>query len=464
MLLDFFTMDEKNAKPFYVQLYEQLREAIEQGYLEPGEKMPSIRRLAQDKALSRTTVEMAYQQLAVEGYIFSKPQSGYYIRRANWKEASKARPAPPAAEKGEENLPYDFGTDFIDPRAFDIKLWQRCLREVLREQDAITSYGAHQGEEELRAALAEYSHNVRGVTAAPERIVVGAGTQPLLTLVSPFIRELESAVGIESPGFPQAQQIFSDCGIPFVLLPGDKDGIDMEGLFRSGVRVVYINPSNRLQSGTPIPMGRRTELLEWAQRVNGLILEDDHNGELRYHARPIPALQGIGNGDRVIYIGSFSKVLLPSVRIGYMVLPQKLAERYAVNSKNYNQTASKIEQLALAKFLKEGRLEKQLRRLRKLYADKGEYLIECLQEAFGNSIRITLQETALRVLAEVDNGSTGTQLIQKARREGVRVLPFGREDRTPGRVILGFSGIEREKIFPGVQALFKAWGKGGLPV
>lgn len=454
MLLDFLRLDRQDATPLYLQLYQFLRDAVEQGHIAPGEKLPSVRRLAQDLEISRTTVEAAYQQLCVEGYLGSRPQSGYYVREAR---RSKGEPGPAVIKEQRESpaaYRFNFGTDVVDAGAFETRLWQRYLKEYLHDQAVIASYGEHQGEQALRAALTEYSHSARGVVATEDRVVVGAGTQPLLYLLVGWLRRMGARVAMEQPGFPQAIQVLEDCGLEICLLPGDQDGVSLEALERSGARILYVSPSSRQRTGTPIPMTRRLALLEWARRQNGIILEDDYNGELRYTARPIPALQGLDNSGRVVYLGSFSKLLLPSVRMGYMVLPEDWAEEYRRKARGYNQTASKIEQLALARFIREGHLERQLRRLRKLYAAKGALLLDSLRREFGPGLSAALQEIALRVVVTPGNGWDTPHLVREAAKAGVRVMPFGEGN---GQAALGFAGIRAEEIPAGVKALAGCW-------
>ena len=458
MLLDYLNLNESSEEPLYQQLYRFFCDAISNGQIAAGEHLPSIRRLAEDLNVSRTTVETAYQQLCVEGYMESRPQRGYYalqLTMAPQKSVlAHTRQAAPPVPK----LRYRFSTDSIDRRAFRVELWQKYIREVLSHQEIITAYGNHQGEPELRTALTEYSHSVRGVTSSPEQIVVGAGTQPLLFMLSGMLRRNDRMIGMESPGFAQAEQVFGDCGLEICRLPGDESGIRLDALEESGVRIIYVNPTNRLGSGSPIPMTRRAELIDWANRRGALIIEDDYNGELRYSARPIPAMQSIGNGENVVYLGTFSKVLLPSVRMGYMVLPPSLAAIYHERSAAYNQTASRIEQLALARMIQEGELEKQLRRLRKLYSAKGSLLVSCLQKEFGSKIQITMQETALRIVLCPGAAISAAQLCSLAAQENVLVIPFDEKDGL-GRVMLGFSGIAQEEIPEAVHHLRLAWEK-----
>lgn len=452
MTYDYLQLDKNSAVPLYRQLYLCIRGAVESGHLREGSRLPSVRRLAEDLALSCTTVEAAYQQLCVEGYIRSLPQKGFFVLNAR-REGPEREPAPPIFRRTPmPPVRYDFGSDRVDIGDTDIKIWRRNVRAALNRQDVLASYGDHQGEPELREALSAYSYGARGVVARPEQIVIGAGTQPLLSLFCGLTDSEQTSIAMEEPGFRQAEQVFADFGIPVRKLPCDKDGIRMDALEQSGARFVYVSPSNRVGTGSCIPMSRRMELLNWAARTGGVIVEDDYNGELRYRARPVPAMQGIAGGQGVVYVGSFSKLLLPSVRIGYMVLTPELLERYLPRAVNYNQTASKVEQLALAEYIRSGQMERHLRRLRKLYGAKSEALIRALRRAFGSAAQILLQETPLTVLLDLPTEKSSAELCRLALERSVRVLPT--ED---GRVRLGFAGIPLEDIDGAVNSLKEAW-------
>ncbi|HCA71500.1 MAG TPA: hypothetical protein DEP27_02890 [Ruminococcaceae bacterium] len=450
MTYDYLQLSKTNGQPLYLQLYEQLKNAAQRGSLRPGQKLPSIRRLSEDLGLSRTTIESAYQQLCVEGYIEARPQRGYFVLTGGGKRSTR----PPATVQPIlQKLPrYNFGTDAVDSSCADLKSWRRHIREVLNRPQALVSYGEHQGELPLREALCDYSYGARGVICSADQIVIGAGTQPLLYVLCGLMQGKIGAVAIEEPGFPQAEQIFADCGIEVLRLPGDRSGMQPESLRQSGARVAYVTPSSREGNGSPIPLLRRQELLNWAAETGSLLIEDDYNGELRYRARPIPAMQGMAADSSVVYLGSFSKLLLPSVRVGYMVLPQRLLPLYLARAPHYNQTASKVEQLALADYVKSGQLERQLRRLRKVYAQKSSALMHLLQNAFGKYAQLRLQETPLCITIRFQNSPSPARLAELAAAHDVRVRPGPN-----GQVTLGFAGIPLEDIAPGVQALQAAW-------
>ena len=246
MTYDFLMLNPASDTPLYQQLYESLRRSIERGHLTTNEKLPSIRKLSEDLRLSRTTVEMAYQQLCVEGYVRARPQSGFFVEAGAIRPERSSHLEPPQtivqAERPGPNVRYNFGSDSVDSGCIDIKIWRRHIRDVLTQQEVLTSYGDPQGEPALREALSSYCYGVRGVKASPEQIVVGAGTQPLLYLLCGLLPE--KTVAIDERGFPQAERVFADCGFTVLRLPTDRDGIRMDALEVSGVRAVLVRPSH----------------------------------------------------------------------------------------------------------------------------------------------------------------------------------------------------------------------------
>lgn len=455
MTYDYILLDANSGIPVYQQLYLAIKNAIEAGHLAKGDKLPSIRKLSGDLSLSCTTVESAYQQLCVEGYLDARPQRGYFVL-AEFRKGfeGKKQPQINAVPRNETKIRYDFGTDSVDSANIDLKIWRRHIRDALNRQEVLASYGDPQGEPELRKALASYSYGVRGVVAAPEQIVIGAGTQPLLSILCGLLSGPKRTVAMEEPGFLQAEQVFTDCSIKVVHLPADQSGVCMDALRDSGSKIVFVSPSNHVHTGAGMPMNRRVEILDWAREAEGLIIEDDYNGELRYSARPIPAMQGMDENGNVVYLGSFSKLLLPSVRIAYMVLPPRLAEQYLPRAKRYNQTASKIEQLALSHYVKEGQLERQLRRLRKLYALKSSMLIHALKREFGSTAIPVLQETLLCLTVTLKTEAQSEHICALAAQNGVRVMPVKNDGSC--KILLGFAGIPVQDIEAAVHSLKQA--------
>lgn len=457
MTYDFLEIDRNSKSLLYEQIYCKIKTAIMSGKLCRGDKLPSIRRLSEDLGISRTTVESAYGQLCAEGYAVNKPKRGFFVEADSNPDAAVLTQQSKIFQKATDNFKepakYDFSSSSMDPRYIDIKFWKRCVKDVLDKHYVISSYGSAQGEEILRQALCDYSRSVRNVIADTDRIIVGAGTQTLLSVLLGLCGEYGKDVAIEKGFFPQGEQIFSDFGFTFTQLKADSNGIILDSSVKS--RILFVNSSGSIRGSAPIPINKRLELIRWAERNDAIIIEDDYNGELRYKSKPVPAMQGL-NDSRVVYIGSFSKLLLPSVRISYMVLPEHLSNIYRKRSVNYNQTASKVEQLAFAQYIHSGRLEKQLRKLRKLYSVKSEILLNCLKDKFPKDSIIEVIETALCVRIKLNSPYSMDYLIKAACENGIK-LGKCREKNNLKYFYLCFSGIEEEKIPQAVECLRKAW-------
>jgi GntR family transcriptional regulator/MocR family aminotransferase len=263
---------------------------------------------------------------------------------------------------------YDFTNEFLDKESFDFQLWKKYINKALRYNDVYLSYGSCLGEYILRREIARYIGHSRGVICSPDQVIVGAGVQAVLNILCAVLKPKYDSIVFEEPGFTKGQYVFKDHGFKIVPVSVEDDGINVRHLAGNGGKVVYVSPSHQYPTGSVMSINKRTQLLNWANASNGIIIEDDYDSELRYFGRPIPSLQGLNKGNGIVYLGSFSKIMLPSIRISFMVLPVNLLEETADILNRYNQTSSKIEQVALALFMKEGLLEKHIRKLRKIYA------------------------------------------------------------------------------------------------
>ena len=338
---------EHKKEHLYLEVYHYYRKLIMEERLLPGSKMPSLRKCAQELKLSRTTIENAYLQLAADGYIIARAQSGYYVTDI----ATKQHPV--ILEKHSENMVpclYDFASSGVDRESFRFDLWQRYIKSALRQDNRMLSYGEPQGEKDLREVLSDYIRERRNVICSPDDIVVGAGLQSLLQILCPLIRERKT-VSFPTPSFIQGSTIFEDYG--FDVHYRDKN-----------CDVIYVSPAHMTKWGEIMPVKRRLELIHHAEANNHLIIEDDFENEFVYLQKPTPSLFGLAGGENVVYIGSFSRLLLPSIRVSFMVLPSSLRELYAPKASFYNQTASKAEQIALCQFIRDGHLVSQTRKLR----------------------------------------------------------------------------------------------------
>lgn len=442
----------KGDGPLYRQLAGYLEREIEQQHLLPGEFLPSIRRLNRDLKISRTTAEAAYQLLIDAGLLDNLPNRGYQVAAVSGNAQPEKNKifSPPAEKIKEKNeVPYNFSNNYVDTSTFDTVLWRRCLNAVLRSPASIAGYGDPQGEKALRDVLARYSYASRGVVCRPEQILVGAGLQTLLLILLPLLPLVEKRVGLEAPGFPQAEQIFQLMGWETCRYdPADPKG-DWPGL-------LMISPANPYK-GRALTEKERNNLIVATQLDRVYLLEDDYNGEFRYLHRPTPALHSFGNRERIIYLGSFSRTMLPSLRISYMVLPEPLLPAYKKIAPRYNQTSSTVEQLALAAYIGEGHLTRHIKKLRSLYREKSRLLQHALESTCGDKVRLLSSGTGLHLRLLVDSRRSAEQLAADALKEGVKIIPVrGTDPRRQPEILLSFAGIPKEKIAAGTAALNRA--------
>lgn len=462
-MTEFILLDPGSSDPLYMQLYRHFKSEIERQTVREGDKLPSIRRLAGSLSLSKTTVEKAYQQLMSEGYINNRNRSCYVVSQL---EGAAVRPALPAATKSYESparqkLRYDFGSGEMDLAGFDFSLWKRYINKVFADKERLMGYGSSKGEAELRREIAHYIRS-RGVECHWEQIVVGPGVQSLLNTLCSLLKGGHGSIAFEEPGFTNGRRVWADWGFGIVPVRMKQDGIDIDELVRSGVKLVYLTPSHQFPTGSIMPVGKRMRLLAWAQQTQAVIIEDDYDGEFRYFGRPIPALKGLDNEGNVVYMGAFSKVIPPSIRMSYMVLPDRLLELYEQNSSLHTQAASTIEQLALAQYMADGHLERQIRRLRKLYHDKKLLFMDTIRRVLGSRVDIKDTESGLYIMLTVKAACPSQEMSRKALERGCRVAPIQNYywEAVPEcfpQVILYFSKIPAGEMETAVKLLEAAW-------
>lgn len=464
--MELIMLDPKRKNPLYMQLYQHFRREIEQNRLIDGSRLPSIRGLSSSLSISKITVEKAYQQLMSEGYIQNNNRSRFIVNKFEGiavpaVTAGQIRKPAGAAQRKDMVL-FDFSSGEMDIDGFDFSLWKRYINKVFGNKSRLVGYGSSSGEEELRQEIVKYIHDSRGVNADREQIIVGAGIQTLLHTLCSLLKLNYSSIAFEEPGFKHGRRIFTDHSFGIIPVRMNKDGIDMEELAKSGARLVYVSPSHQFPTGYIMPVGKRNRLLSWSEQVNGLIIEDDYDSEFRYFGRPIPALKGLDTGDNVVYLGSFSKIIPPSIRISYMVLPERLMEVYRKNSNLYNQTASTVEQLALARYMEDGHLERQIRRLRKLYHEKKQLFFLALKNILGDRVEVNESDAGLHTLLAVKSELTAQELADRALACGCRIAPVrdyyleSSPEKSP-QLILYFSKIPAAEFAKAIQLLKTAW-------
>ena len=467
-------LTDENGKHLYEQIYEYIADEIREGKLLAGEKLPSTRSLADYLQVARSTVELAYDQLASEGYIESVPYRGYYICRVeelyrigtsggglrSEKKGAGQEDGQPG-QKDSRTARYfviDFSPNAIDMNLFPFGTWRKITRDILSgDRKELFALGEPRGDLELRKTVCRYLHASRGVNASPEQIIVGAGNDYLLLLLQ-YILGRGITAAFENPSYRRAFRIFSSFAARMVTVPSDENGIRVDGLLASGANVAYVMPSRQFPTGTVMPIGRRTELLRWASSAEDrYLVEDDYDSEFRYRGKPIPSLQSADTAGRVIYIGTFSKSVAPAIRISFMVLPERLMEAYEKNCSFFSSTVSRIDQTILNEFILSGAFERHLNRMRKAYREKHDLLLDCLQPLL-NRYRLSGEYAGLHVLLTSRVPAGEEELLERAVACGVRIYGLKEAALAPfetdyATVLLGYGGLDQERIRKGIRRL-----------
>lgn len=365
----------------YTQAYTMFKDMIADGRLRRGDRMPSIRRAAELYRISRTTVQNAYFQLAAEGYIYAKPQSGYFVAGG----PNTALPRLPLPQ-AEAPLRFDLTGNSADLTSFDFSLWQRYIKSALRQRQRLLTYSQPQGEYDLRCALADYVRERRNVVTTPEHIVVGAGVQMLLEILCVLLKQRRT-VSFPDHSFVQGSTVFAAHG--YTVHTRDKNA-----------DIIYVSPSHMNRQGDVMPIQRRLELCAHSAKTGAVVIEDDFENDFLYNSTPTPSLYALGSGN-VVYMGAFSALLLPGIRISFMVLSPELATAYQTIKDTFAQTASKTEQIALCAYLRDGNMKTRTKKIRRLYTGKAKTLCTLLAQALPTHA-VSVGENGLQVCIETD--------------------------------------------------------------
>ena len=481
----------KSDKTLYEQIYEFIRDEIRAGRLLRNEKLPSARFLAEYLQVSRTTVDMAYEQLVSEGYLEARARKGYFVSAFEELYAIDEMPRGETSEAHRQDRQdakrYDFSPNAIDMRYFPYATWKKITKNILVDANSkMFSLGEPQGDLELRTTICRYLHGSRGVNCEPEQIIIGAGNDYLLLLLEKILGR-HVHVAMENPTYVRAYQIFRSCAYPVSFVPVDESGMRVDCLRRTDARVAYVMPSHQYPMGVSMPIGRRMELLRWASETEErYLIEDDYDSEFRYKGKPLPSLQASDSGGKVVYIGTFSKAIAPAIRISYMVLPYPLLERYRSECGFYSSTVSRIDQAVLNEFIRDGYFERYLNKMRKQYKEKHDLILNELKP-FEKAFRISGSNAGLHVVLTDKNGRLEEELTRAAANADVKVYrmqDFRMQDsetqdyraddagmgnsetaccRTknvaaePAMLILGYGALTPEEIREGISLLRKVW-------
>jgi GntR family transcriptional regulator/MocR family aminotransferase len=475
-------LDRRSRVPLQRQLYDEIRTAILSGRLAPGARVPATRVLASDTGTSRNTVSGAFDQLLSEGYLEGKVGSGTYVARMLpedllrvTRQPGPSRPViaraclsrrgrmlggiPAALRSREIATEQAFRTGLPAFDEFPRALWARLGARLLRHApSAVLTYGDPAGYRPLRRAIAEYLRAARGVNCSAEQVIVTAGSQQALDLAARLLLDPGDAAWVEDPGYLGARGALRAAGVRSIPVPVDSGGLSVvEGEKRAPeARLACVTPSHQYPLGMTMPLSRRTSLLAWARRHRAWIVEDDYDSEFRYSGRPLQALQGLDPIGCVIYTGTFSKVLFPSLRLGYMVVPESLVDTFVSARALVDRHPPGLEQAIVAEFLAEGHFARHVRRMRTLYAERQEALVLALGRELGGAIEASPAEAGMNLTAWLRGNASDLELSNKAAQVGVVVTPvsaYALEVKPRSGLLLGYAAFTTRQIREGVRKL-----------
>ena len=464
-------LDTKSLTPLYQQIEEYLKQEIQEGRLVAGMRLPSSRALSANLLVSRSTIETAYDQLVAEGYIEPVAYKGYYVceiegmyfQKAEYTKQNNPEKTEIKQRRKLQKYRYDFALNGIAPESFPTHTWKQLAKQVLNDStEEIFAQGNPYGEDSFREAIAEYLYHARGVKCEKSQILVGAGND-YLRMVLATLFECNKKVAMENPTYLSAWYDLKHTGCSMCTVKSDEMGICIEELEKTGADVVYVMPSHQFPMGTVMPLKRRMELLRWADENQTYIIEDDYDSEFRYKGKPIPALQGFDKNERVIYIGTFSKSIAPSIRISYMALPKKLM-RYYQSRYPFAVTISKVDQKIVELFLRNGHYERHLNRMRRLYKSKHDWILRWVKEEMSEICSCFGEHAGIHLLLRFHNGISEDEAVERAKSAGIRVYGLSEffvqeKKETEAVVLIGYATLTEEEIKEALQILSRIWKK-----
>lgn len=451
------TFDTTSKRPLYEQLYAHIAEEIKSRHLKEGERLPSKKSLSSHLKISLNTVESAYQMLVQEGYIYAVARSGFYVSKIEagaWRETNPVFIEEPPEQMQDYKI--DFKTNAVDIESFPYATWIRLSKGIMYGNPELLSAGQAQGDFVLRESIAKHLRELRGVRCSPAQIIVGAGMEYLLMLLTEILGS-GNHFAVENPGYRKVENVLKNSGGEMHYIPVDHHGMQTKALKKTEANIVYITPSHQFPTGAIMPVGRRMELLSWAAEQEGrYIIEDDYNSEFHFSGRPIPAVQGLDSWQKVIYLSTFSRILAPSIRIAYMVLPPRLLDIYRKRFGGYSSTVPRFDQHTLSKFIEEGYLTRHLNRVKGIYKKRRDTLLEALEPY---PVKVSGEKAGLHLLIRIPEGGM-EPLLESAQRYGIKFYllddyyfePWGKPSNT---LIAGYAGVDEEQIQKAVKRTMK---------
>lgn len=456
-----YDLEQREKTSLYEYLYQCIRNDILTGRIKAGEKLPSKREMAKNHGISVITVENAYAQLLVEGYIYSREKKGYFAGEiSNQYVESETTPTTKQEEKKRQWL-VNFNSNHIMYDSFPFATWSRIMRQTLldKENSFLTS-PAPNGVRELRETIANHLQHFRGMEINPDNIIVGAGTEYLYSMIVQLLGH-NKMIAVEDPGYKKIGKVYESNGVKCIHLKIDKEGLNVKDLERCNVSAVHISPSHHFPTGRVMPIGRRQQLLHWASENKSYIIEDDYDSEFRFSGRPIPTMAGI-DGRRVIYMNTFSKTLAPSIRIAYMVLPDKLMERFHKKLGFYSSTVSSFEQYTLANFISRGYYERHINRMRNYYKDYRNRIIHAIKQSpIYPKVTIEEENAGLHFILGIKNKIDDEKFVSILKDNdinisGVSDYCYNNLEEFRHKFIINYSAVEEEKLTKALDIMNEA--------
>lgn len=418
-----YDLSHRGKKTMYEFLYESMKADILSGRLAGGEKLPSKRGFAEHLRVSVKTVENAYEQLLLEGYIHSEEKKGYFVTPLQTKTGTRSSYASFATRFKEEEYLADLTASNIRYDKFPFSTWAKIMRETLADYDTtLLKVVPFNGAERLRVAIADHLYRFRGMEVSPDHIIVGAGTEYLYSRLVQLLGK-DTKFGVENPGYRKITRLYDAAGIRWDYVNIDEKGVRVDQLSRKGITAIHVSPEHQVPIGFAMPVDRRQELLSWAaEEKERYIIEDDFDCEFRMVGRPIPSIQSMDHSNRVIYMNTFSKTMVPSLRMGYMVLPERLMERYISTMNFYSSTVSGLEQYAAASFIEKGYFERHIRRLVKDYRAQREKICRMFRESPLSAVSSIYEDDAgTHFLLHVETSMSDVEIKWAAMQRGILV-------------------------------------------
>lgn len=458
-------LNEKLHIPLYEQIYRYIKDDICSYRIPCGQKLPSTRALSNYLEVSRSTVEMAYEQLLSEGYIETVPRKGYYVSDLEglYLQTFGDKVHQKQQKKTKQKYRYDFTPNGIDLYSFPYNVWRKISKEILTDdRTELFKSGDSQGEEDLRCAIQNYLHQARGVKCDAQQIIVGAGNEYLLMLLGMLLGK-EQKIAFETPTYKQAYRLFQKMSYEIATVDMDQYGMCIDKLHQSEANLAYVMPSHQYPLGIVMPIKRRMELLKWASEAkNRYIIEDDYDSEFRYKGKPIPALQGYDADGKVVYLGTFSRSIAPAIRVSYMVLPSTLMEVYRNQCEFLSCTVSKVDQFVVQRFMEQGYFERHLNKMRALYRGRHDMLVSRLKPLLSEKCYITGEHAGVHLLLHFKDNRSEEELIALARDHQIKVYGLSEYDtehcdKKQATILLGYANLSEEDIIEATEILCEIW-------